>query len=178
MWLWAWLWFIGRWWGTPLLLPQDHVCELITTYKLWKYFHCKLLFSRTILSVITAIYGSFEWGGLHKVGGEPNYAYGSTIPLAAHMNFQMMFAVITPALISGGVVERIKFSSYLIFVIIWTTIVYDTLAHWMWSSWVVHNSDDTCSLKSGWLKELGALDFAGTCSACSECRLIVLQGGR
>lgn len=52
------------------------------------------------------------------------------MPLAAHMNYQMMFAIITPALISGGIVERVKFTSYLAFIVLWTTIVYDPLAHW------------------------------------------------
>jgi Amt family ammonium transporter len=64
------------------------------------------------------------------------------------MIFQMMFAIITPALISGAIAERIKFSTYVVFMILWAFLVYDPLAHWVWGA-------------GGWLKELGALDFAG-----------------
>jgi Amt family ammonium transporter len=64
------------------------------------------------------------------------------------MAYQMMFAVITPALISGAFAERMKFSSYLLFILAWTTVVYDPVAHWVWGM-------------GGWLKQMGVLDFAG-----------------
>eukprot|EP01114_Cavostelium_apophysatum_P019129 TRINITY_DN6072_c0_g1_i1.p1 TRINITY_DN6072_c0_g1~~TRINITY_DN6072_c0_g1_i1.p1 ORF type:complete len:551 (+),score=120.57 TRINITY_DN6072_c0_g1_i1:106-1653(+) len=106
-------------------------------------------------------FGSFKWGGLRHVGGAPNPDYSATIPHLAYSNYQMMFAVITPALISGGVVERMHFRSYILYIIIWTTVVYDPLAHWLWSSWSDRKDDGTCEFKMGWLKDMGAIDFAG-----------------
>jgi len=94
------------------------------------------------------IIGSLAWAGLSGVGGAPNPDYAGTIPHYVFMMFQMMFAVITPALIIGAFAERIKFSSFVIFTILWATFVYDPLAHWVWGV-------------GGWLRELGALDFAG-----------------
>jgi Amt family ammonium transporter len=94
------------------------------------------------------IIGNLQWLGLKGVGLNINPNYGATIPHMAFMMFQMMFAVITPALISGAFVERIKFSSYLIFSVIWATLVYDPIAHWVWGV-------------GGWLRNLGVLDFAG-----------------
>lgn len=68
------------------------------------------------------------------------------------MMFQMMFAIITPALISGAVVERMKFSSYIIFLLLWTTLVYDPVAHWVWSAWEETDSTGAAVLKLGWLR--------------------------
>jgi Amt family ammonium transporter len=72
-----------------------------------------------------------------------------------------MFAVITPAIISGAVVERMRFSAYVIFILFWTTFVYDVIAHWSWSAWTYTAADGSIVVKYGWLRELGALDFAG-----------------
>jgi Amt family ammonium transporter len=94
------------------------------------------------------IIGGLEWAGLRGVGPEPNADYAATIPHTAFMLFQMMFAVITPALITGAFAERKKFSTFLVFILLWATFVYDPLAHWVWGV-------------GGWLKTLGALDFAG-----------------
>ncbi len=94
------------------------------------------------------IIGGLEWIGLRGVGVEPFDAYSKTIPHQAFMAFQMMFAIITPALITGAFAERKKFSAFLLFTILWATLVYDPLAHWVWGD-------------GGWLKKLGALDFAG-----------------
>jgi len=91
--------------------------------------------------------GDFGWLGLAGVTGAPATPE-STIPHLAFAAFQGMFAVITVALISGAVVERMSFKAYLLFVLLWTTLVYDPLAHWVWGP-------------NGWLLELGALDFAG-----------------
>jgi Amt family ammonium transporter len=85
---------------------------------------------------------------LSGVGLTPNSDYAPTIPHLLFMAYQMMFAVITPALISGAVAERMKFSTFLIFTVLWTTVVYDPVAHWVWGT-------------GGWLKNLGVLDFAG-----------------
>jgi Amt family ammonium transporter len=91
--------------------------------------------------------GGLEWAGLNGVGLEPN-AYAKTIPAQLHMVYQLMFAVITPALISGAFAERMKFSAYLVFTLLWATLVYDPVAHWVWGN--------------GWIQtRLGALDFAG-----------------
>ena len=94
------------------------------------------------------IIGGLEWIGLKGVGLEPNPDYAATIPHQAFMIFQMMFAVITPALITGAFAERFKFKTYLVFLVLWATLVYFPLAHWVWGV-------------GGWIRNLGALDFAG-----------------
>jgi len=82
--------------------------------------------------------GGLEWLGLNGVGLDPNADYAATIPHQAFMVFQMMFAVITPALITGAFAERMKFSGFLIFTLLWATFIYDPLAHWVWAvgGWV------------------------------------------
>jgi Amt family ammonium transporter len=90
--------------------------------------------------------GGFEYAFLNGVGLEPQE--GSTIPHILFMAFQMMFAIITPALISGAIAERMKFSAYVLFIILWATLVYDPICHWVWGP-------------DGWLGARGALDFAG-----------------
>jgi len=97
---------------------------------------------------IRGIIGRLNWLGLIGVGTEPNVAYAATIPFLAFMVFQAAFAIISPALIVGAFVERIRFSTFLFFSLLWTTIVYDPVAHWVWSV-------------GGWLRALGTLDFAG-----------------
>jgi Amt family ammonium transporter len=94
------------------------------------------------------IIGSLAWLGLKGVGLDPNPDYAATIPHQAFMIFQMMFAIITPALITGAFAERAKFSTFIIFILLWATFIYDPLAHWVWGV-------------GGWLRNLGALDFAG-----------------
>lgn len=92
--------------------------------------------------------GTLDWFGLNGVTYAPNPDYSSTIPHNLFMMFQLMFAILTPALISGAFAERMRFSAFLIFILLWTTIVYNPVAHWVWGV-------------GGWLRELGALDFAG-----------------
>ena len=94
-----------------------------------------------------SIWGGLSWLGFRGVGLDPDPAYAATIPLQAHSMFQLMFAIITPALISGAIVERMKFTAYVLFIVLWATFVYDPLAHWVWGG--------------GWLQTKGALDFAG-----------------
>ncbi len=91
--------------------------------------------------------GGLEWVGLNGVGAEPHPTYGPTIPHQAFMVFQLMFAAITPALITGAFAERMKFSALLLFAGLWSLLIYCPLAHWIWGG--------------GWLAQLGALDFAG-----------------
>ncbi|MGH7700777.1 MAG: ammonium transporter [Gemmatimonadales bacterium] len=92
--------------------------------------------------------GGPGWLGFRGVGLDPDPTYAATIPHQAHAMFQGMFAIITPALISGAIVERMRFRAYVAFLVLWATLVYDPLAHWVWGS-------------GGWLLQRGALDFAG-----------------
>lgn len=118
------------------------IIGLVTViWVLWGY---SLAFGPDLGGVV----GSLAWFGLKGVGLSPNPDYAGTIPHVAFMVFQAMFAVITPALITGAFAERIKFSTFLVFVLLWSTFVYSPLAHWVWGS-------------GGWLGNLGALDFAG-----------------
>ncbi len=94
------------------------------------------------------LFGGLQWAGLMNVGMAPSDIYATTIPHFLFMMFQATFAIITVALITGGVVERIRFSALLIFSAIWFTVVYCPIAHWVWGS-------------GGWLANLGVLDFAG-----------------
>lgn len=94
------------------------------------------------------ILGGFDWLGLTGVGADPNADYAGTIPHAAFAMYQLMFAIITPALITGSFAERMRFPAFIIFILLWATLVYDPLAHWVWGV-------------GGWLRNLGALDFAG-----------------
>jgi Amt family ammonium transporter len=94
------------------------------------------------------IIGGLDWFGLKGVGMDPSPSYGPTIPHLAFMIFQCMFAVITPALISGAFAERMKFTSFLLFTLLWATLVYNPLAHWVWGA-------------GGWMGKMGAMDFAG-----------------
>lgn len=117
------------------------LCVISVQWVLWGY---SLAFGPDKGHII----GGLEWLGLNGVGLEPNADYGATVPHQAFMIFQMMFAVITPALITGAFAERMKFSSFLVFTLLWATFIYDPLAHWVWAV-------------GGWVRNLGALDFAG-----------------
>jgi Amt family ammonium transporter len=92
--------------------------------------------------------GGFSWLGLAGVGDAPEPSLSATIPHSTFMLFQAMFAVITPALISGAIVERIRVKAYVLFVALWSLVVYTPVAHWVWAP-------------GGWLRGLGVLDFAG-----------------
>jgi Amt family ammonium transporter len=110
----------------------------------WVLFGYSLAFGPDHWGII----GGFEWVALHGVGLQPNPDYAATIPQQLFMVYQMMFAVITPALIIGAFAERMKFSAFLLFSVLWATLVYDPMAHWVWGV-------------GGFLREFGALDFAG-----------------
>lgn len=92
--------------------------------------------------------GNLDWAFLNNIGFEANPTYSSTIPHLLFIVFQMMFAIITAAVISGAFAERMRFPAFILFMLLWSTFVYDPVAHWVWSG-------------SGWLKQLGVLDFAG-----------------
>jgi hypothetical protein len=121
-------------------IMQNFICLGIVTivWVLWGY---SLSFGTDIGSII----GGFDFLGLKGVGVEP--LENQTIPHLAFMVFQCMFAVITPALITGAFAERLKFSAFLIFVVLWVTLVYSPMCHWVWGG--------------GWMAKMGALDFAG-----------------
>jgi Amt family ammonium transporter len=110
----------------------------------WVLYGYSLAFGKDIGGFI----GGLNYLGFNGVGAAPNPDYGKTIPQGLFAAFQMMFAVITPALITGAFVERVRFKSFLLFSLIWATIVYDPLCHWVWGN-------------GGWLGKLGVLDFAG-----------------
>ena len=95
-----------------------------------------------------SIIGGLDYIGLNGVGKEPLTQYAPTIPGSAYMAFQMMFAVITPALITGAFAERQRFKAFVLFSLLWTLFVYSPIAHWVWG-------------QGGWLNKMGVLDFAG-----------------
>jgi Amt family ammonium transporter len=110
----------------------------------WVVYGYSLCFGPDIKGFI----GGLHFVGLNGVGALPDGFYSKTIPHSLFAAFQMMFAVITPALITGAFVERVKFKSFLLFSLLWATLVYDPLCHWVWG-------------QGGWLREMGVLDFAG-----------------
>ena len=110
----------------------------------WVLFGYSLAFGKDIGG---GLLGGLGWFGLNDVGYGPS-VYAPTIPHLAYMTFQGMFAIITPALIIGSFVERIRFRTLIVFVLLWATLVYDPIAHWVWNP-------------EGWLNKLHALDFAG-----------------
>jgi len=111
---------------------------------LWVTYGYSLAFGPDFHHII----GNLSWVGLRHVGLTPYPIYSATIPHQLFMLFQMMFAVITPALITGAFAERFKFKTYLVFLVLWFTLVYCPIAHWVWG-------------QGGWIKNLGGLDFAG-----------------
>ena len=132
---------------------------------LWMLVGYSLSFGPDVKGVI----GSLEWAGLIGVGLTPHPTYGPTIPHQAFMIFQMMFAAITPALITGAFAERMKFSALILFSGLWSLVVYAPVAHWLWGG--------------GWLAQLGALDFAGgavvhTSSGISALICVIVMGAR
>lgn len=146
-------------------MMQSFVALGIATI-IWFSYGYSLAFGPDIGHVI----GSFKWAFLDGVGLKPNPTYSSTIPHQLFMAFQMMFAILTPALITGAFAERFKFKSFIIFLVIWLTVVYCPVAHWVWGD-------------NGWIKNLGGLDFAGglvvhIASASSALAAILVLGIR
>jgi Amt family ammonium transporter len=110
---------------------------------LWILYGYSLSFGTDYAGII----GGFDFIGLRNVGQTPSSVYAPTVPHLAFMIYQAMFAIIAVALFTGAVVERMKFSSLLVFAVVWFTLVYVPVAHWVWGG--------------GWLAKLGVLDFAG-----------------
>ena len=122
------------------------------TWTLWGYslaFDVSTPASEGFGKGIESFIGGFDWMFLNNVTADkPDpIGYAPTIPHQVFMVYQMMFAIITPALISGAIVERVTFKTYFWFVLLWSTFIYSPLAHWVWGR--------------GWLGAIGALDFAG-----------------
>lgn len=124
------------------IMQSFFVLGLITVQ--WSLFGYSLAFGPDIGHFI----GSLDWIGLNGVGQTPNADYSATIPHQAFMAFQGMFAALTVALITGAFAERMKFGAFVVFALLWSTFVYDPIAHWVWGV-------------GGWIRELGVLDFAG-----------------
>lgn len=110
---------------------------------IWALFTFSLAFGTDQGGII----GGMEYVMMNGVGFEPSTVYGTEIPFVAFFVFQMMFAIITPALITGAFTERMNFKSYLIFLVLWSILIYAPLAHWVWGG--------------GFIAKLGAIDFAG-----------------
>jgi ammonium transporter, Amt family len=113
---------------------------------IWVLIGFSLAFGHDITGL--GLLGGSEYVGFSNVGLEPNPTYGPTIPFVLFAGFQLMFAAITPALITGAFAERKRFASFVIFTAVWSLFVYSPVAHWVWAT-------------DGWLYRLGALDFAG-----------------
>jgi Amt family ammonium transporter len=112
----------------------------------WVLIGYSLAFGNDPASPVNAFIGNLQYLGLNNVGMDPG-PYSTAIPGLLYMVFQLVFATVTMAIVTSGIAERVKFSAYLIFALLWTTIVYDPLAHWVWGG--------------GWAAQFGALDFAG-----------------
>jgi len=107
--------------------------------------------------------GDLSWFALATVTDEPSPDYASTTPQTVFMIFQCMFAIITPALITGAFAERVRFAPFLIFTILWSVLVYNPVCHWVWG-------------KGGWFAGLGLLDFAGGLVVHATCGVAALAG--
>ena len=124
-------------------LMQSFILVAVVSIQ-WVLFGYSLAFSPG-----SPFVGALTWAGLSGVSAaQPYAAYSATVPHQAYMIYQCMFAVITPALITGAIAERMSFKGFLVFSIMWVTLIYDPLAHWVWGV-------------GGWIHEMGALDFAG-----------------
>lgn len=126
-------------------LMQSYIAMAVIslTWVLWGYSNA---FSPTLYK---GLIGGFHWVGFNNVDLEHSVSgYGDTIPQMLHGIYQCMFAIITPALITGAFAERKKFGAWLLFLVLWSSLVYNPLAHWVWAP-------------DGWLYKMGALDFAG-----------------
>jgi Amt family ammonium transporter len=133
---------------------------------LWVLYGYSLSFGSDNAGII----GGLNFAGLMNVGQEPSSIYATTVPHLAFMIFQAMFAIITVALWTGAIVERMKFSAVMVFSVVWLTLVYSPVAHWVWGS-------------GGWLAKLGVLDFAGGSvvhlnAGISALALVMLLGRR
>jgi len=124
------------------IMPSFIIIALVTVQ--WVLFGYSLAFGPDM----GGITGDLSWFGLKGVGLDPYPDYAATVPHQTFMIYQAMFAIITPALITGAMAERMKFKTIIVFTLLWATLVYDPIAHWVWGA-------------GGWIRKMGALDFAG-----------------
>ena len=143
-------------------IMQSFILIALITFE-WVYLGYTMSFGPDMGGLL----GDLSWFGLSGVGIEPNPDYAPTIPQIVFMIYQCMFAVITPALITGAFAERMRFGPFLIFSLLWAIVVYNPVCHWVWGA-------------GGWLKAKGVLDFAGglvvhlTCGAAALAAAIIL----
>ncbi len=144
-------------------IMQSFIMIALVSFE-WVYLGYSLSFGPDVAGVT----GNLSWFGLGGVSLTPNPAYGPTIPHLVFAIFQCMFAVITPALITGAFAERVRFGPLLLFSLLWTVVVYNPVCHWVWGT-------------GGWLKNLGVLDFAGglvvhlSCGAAALAAITVIS---
>lgn len=124
------------------IMMQSFISMGIVTI-IWFLFGFSLAFGPDVGGIV----GGMKYAFLHGVGMDPNATYGATIPFITFCAYQYMFAIITPALITGAFADRVSFKSYLIFLIAWSVLIYCPLTHWIWGG--------------GFLQKMGVLDFAG-----------------
>ncbi|MDV3277157.1 MAG: ammonium transporter [Nitrososphaerales archaeon] len=132
-------------------------------WALWGY-------SEAFAPSLNGVIGDLSKAGLNNVGAAANAAYSTAIPELLYFAFQLKFAAITPALIIGAFAERIRFKALLLFIVLWVTLIYSPIAHWVWGS-------------GGWLRNLGVIDFAGglvvhLSAACSAVAAALVVGRR
>ena len=129
------------------IITQSFVILALVSIQ-WVIIGYSLSFGPDFDGLFAGIIGNLKWLGLEGVGSIPNSNYAPTIPHLTFAIYQAMFAIITPALVIGAFADRVKFSAFIAFTVLWSTFVYDPIAHWVWGT-------------GGWIKALGALDFAG-----------------
>jgi ammonium transporter len=127
-----------------LSITVQNYAALVIISLQWIFIGYSLAFGPDAGGVI----GGFDWSFLKNIGIAPNADYAGTIPHLEFVIFQLMFSAITVAVISGSVAERMTFPAFIVFALLWSTLVYDPITHWVWAT-------------NGWLKNLGVLDFAG-----------------
>ena len=143
-------------------LMQSFIMISLITIE-WVYLGYTMSFGPDVSGLV----GDLSWAGLSGVGAAPNPDYAPAIPHSVFMIFQCMFAVITPALITGAFAERVRFSSFVVFSVVWAVLVYNPVCHWVWGN-------------GGFLKAMGVLDFAGgivvhlTCGAAALASVMVI----
>jgi len=129
----------------------------------WVYLGYTMAFGPDVAGVI----GNLSWFALKGVTAEPSATYATSIPQSVFMIYQCMFAIITPALITGAFAERVRFAPFVVFSLLWALLVYNPVCHWIWGS-------------GGWLAARGVLDFAGglvvhaTCGAAALAAVLVI----
>lgn len=125
----------------------------------WVYLGYSMSFGPDVAGFV----GDLSWFGLRGVTNAPSPDYATTIPQTVFMIYQCMFAIITPALITGAFAERVRFVPFVVFSLAWAILVYNPVCHWVWG-------------KGGWLGAMGVMDFAGGLVVHATCGAAALAG--